>query len=41
MSIAQMRAELLKLYSGENWKKRVMQMSDAQVLAIYNKKVRK
>jgi hypothetical protein len=41
MSIEQMRAEVAKLYSGESWKRRVRDMSDAQILAIYNKQVRK
>lgn len=41
MSIEQMRAEVMKLYSGENWRRRVLQMSDAQIFAIYKKQVKK
>ena len=41
MSIEQMRAEVAKLYTGEAWKRRVLNMSDAQIIAIYNKRVKK
>ena len=41
MSIEQMRAEVAKLYSGVAWKLRVQAMSDAQILAIYNKQIRR
>lgn len=41
MSIEQMRAEVAKLYSGESWRRRVRDMPDKQILAIYNKQVRK
>ena len=37
MSIEQMRAEVANLYPGESWKRRVLNMSDAQVFAIYQK----
>lgn len=40
MSIEQMRAEVIKLYPGEGWRRRVRDMSDAQVFAIYQKKCR-
>lgn len=40
MSIEQMRAEVANLYAGQAWKQRVMRMSDAQILAIYNRQVR-
>ena len=41
MSIEQKRAEVAKLYSGESWRRRVLNMSDAQIFAIYNKQVKK
>ena len=41
MSIEQMRAEVANLYPGESWKRRVLNMSDAQVFAIYQKKCRR
>ena len=41
MSIEQMRAEVAKLYPGYAWKMRVQAMSDAQILAIYNKQIRR
>lgn len=41
MSIEQMRAEVAKLYPGAAWKMRVQAMSDAQILAIYNKQIRR
>lgn len=41
MSIEQMRNEVIKLYPGASWKNRVMNMSDAQILAIYNRMVKK
>lgn len=41
MSIEQMRAEVANLYSGEAWKRRVHNMPDAQILAIYNSRVKK
>lgn len=41
MTIAQMRDEVMKLYSGEAWKRRVFSMSDAQILAIYKRQTKK
>lgn len=41
MSIEQMRAEVIKLYPGEGWRRRALNMSDAQIFAIYNKQVKK
>ena len=41
MSIEQMRTEVANLYPGEAWKRRVRDMSDAQIFAIYNKQVKK
>lgn len=40
MSIEQMRNEVMKLYPGPYWQKRVMNMTDAQIFAIYSKSVR-
>lgn len=39
MSIAQMRAELLKLYASDSWRRKVMTMPDYQVLAIYRRQI--
>ena len=41
MTIDQMRAEVLKLYKGDAWRMKVLNMTDAQVLAIYKKSVRR
>lgn len=35
MSIEQMRVEIVKVYPGTKWRKRVERMPDDQVLAIY------
>lgn len=35
MNIEQKRGEVLKAYSGEKWKSKVLAMSDGQVLAVY------
>ena len=40
MSIEQMRNEVMKLYPGPCWQKRVKNMTDAQIFAIYNKSVK-
>lgn len=40
MSIEQMRNEVIKLYPGRGWQIRVLAMTDAQILAIYNKSVK-
>lgn len=32
-----MRREVIAMYSGPSWKKKVMKMSDGQVFAIYKK----
>ena len=40
MSVEQMRAEIMKLYPGSGWRSRVLKMSDAQVVAIYNKQIK-
>ena len=37
MSVEQMRRELLNLYPGRTWKSRVLNMSDAQICAVYRK----
>ena len=37
MTVEQMRMELLNLYPGRAWKSRVLNMSDAQICAIYRK----
>ena len=39
MTIAQMRAEVAKLYAGPAWKQKVAAMPDMQVLAIYKRQV--
>ena len=39
MTIEQMRAEVANLYPGANWAKRVREMSERQILAIYNRQV--
>ncbi len=41
MTIEQMRAEVMKLYNGDAWKRRVAAMTEKQILAIYNRQVRK
>lgn len=41
MSIEQMRDAVMKLYSGIAWKERVKKMTDGQIIAIYNKSVRR
>ena len=40
MSTEQMRNEVMKLYPGQGWKSRVLNMTDAQIFAIYNKSVK-
>ena len=35
MSIDQMRSALAEVFSGPRWKQRVINMSDAQVIAMY------
>jgi hypothetical protein len=40
MSIEQMRAEVIKLYPGNGWKTRVLNMSEAQIIAIYNRQIK-
>lgn len=39
MTIAQMREEVARLYSGEGWRRKVAAMPDMQVLAIYKRQV--
>jgi len=41
MSIEQMRDAVMRLYPGDGWRIRVMNMKDAQIVAIYNKRVLK
>ena len=41
MTVNQMRAEVAKLYPGEAWKKKVENMPDYQILALYRRKVLK
>lgn len=41
MTIDQMRAEVLKLYKGDAWRTKVLNMTDAQILAIWKKSVRR
>lgn len=36
MNIAMMRSEIIKAYPGESWKKKVKNMPENQVVAIYN-----
>lgn len=36
MKVELMRSEIIKVYPGDAWKKRVMKMHDSQVIAIYN-----
>lgn len=40
MTIEQMRAELLRLYRGDAWKKKVAAMTEQQVLAVYNRQIK-
>ena len=40
MKIEVMRREISNVYSGEKWKKRVKNMPENQVLAVYNSFVR-
>jgi len=40
MNVETMRREIAGVYSGEKWKKRVKQMPENQVLAVYNTFVR-
>lgn len=40
MSIEQMKNEVMKLYPGPYWQKRVNSMTDAQIFAIYIKSVK-
>ena len=40
MTPDQMRYELSQVYSGPKWKKKVADMTDAQVIAIYKSMVR-
>ena len=40
MQIETMRREISNVYSGKKWKKRVKQMPENQVLAVYNTFVR-
>ena len=35
MSIDQMRTAVEKVYPGEKWKRKVVHMSDNQIIAIY------
>lgn len=35
MSVEQMRAAILKVYSGDRWAYKVKRMSDKQVIAVY------
>lgn len=37
MTTEQMRQALLKAYSGDRWKQKVIKMSEAQVFAVYTK----
>lgn len=37
MNIQLMRAELAKAYSGDRWKKKVLAMTDNQVVAVYRR----
>lgn len=39
MTIEQMRREVMKLYPGQGWRSRVLNMTEAQIFAIYNKSV--
>lgn len=36
MNVAMMRTEIIKAYPGESWKKKVKNMPENQVVAIYN-----
>ena len=40
MSIEQMKQEIIKLYPGIGWRTRVLNMSETQVIAIYNKQIK-
>jgi len=40
LSVNAMRKELIKMYPGYRWKQRVSSMSDGQVVAIYQRKIR-
>lgn len=37
MTTDQLRVEIMNVYPGEKWKRKVKKMKDAQVLAIYYK----
>ena len=41
MTVDQMREEIIKAYSGPNWRLKVMGMPDRQVIAIYKDMNRK
>lgn len=41
MSIDQMRCALIEVYPGPNWRKRVIEMEDKQVIATYKNMERK
>lgn len=36
MNVANMREWVANAYSGEQWKKKVKQMSDSQIIALYH-----
>lgn len=40
MSVTQMRDAITRVYSGPKWKRKVANMDDSQVIAIYNKFLR-
>jgi len=39
MTVQQMRDQLIELYKNETWRRRVAQMSDRQIMAIYQKQI--
>ena len=41
LQISQMREKILEAYSGEGWKKRVRNMPNDQVIALYYKFLKK
>lgn len=41
MEIFHMRTWVKKAYSGQNWKKKVDNMPDSQILALYNSLVKR
>ena len=38
VSIEEMRFSLLRLYASDTWRQRVLNMADAQIVAIYRSK---